>query len=272
MRYKQIGIVVLAAALIGVCFLAGYFLMRSGQERLNPQVVVSEPPARHLPPLPPAAPPPAPAETLRRAELMDFDLGSPTIASRHDVELLNVSFAGNVMHLNGRYEFNVADLDGYRAVFKTPTLNYGDFTVAFRIKPEEVELHATLLFGGTSYRWMGFRRSADGNLQLTFNNNEFVHDFGNAAVAANRWATIACGVNLRAHLVVTYFNGRRLSDVTLPADFNLDVTASDADGSDRCWTFTNYSNGAPFCGSAERLIIYDRLLSDAEFEAIPIDP
>jgi hypothetical protein len=86
------------------------------------------------------------------------------------------------------------------------------------------------------------------------------------------WTVVACGFDLATHKAVVYLNGRRIGQIDLPPDFKLEVVGSDQESSDKKWLFANYSNGNIFHGFVSDLIIYDKLLSAEEFNAIPLRP
>jgi len=77
---------------------------------------------------------------------------------------------------------------------------------------------------------------------------------------------------LASRRAIVYVNGNRIAQLDLPPGFALDVVGSDWEASDKQWLFTNYSNGSVFHGFVSDLIIYDKLLSDREFRAIPLKP
>src|SRR6266566_4851052 len=111
-------------------------------------------------------------------------------------ELKNVRIGGGNLYLNGIYE-NIGGGHGYRAVAPVSNLDYEHFTVKLDFCPLDFSQgrgavpwwssrlpgkirgllfddwlarkrtdHASILVGGTSYRWLGFR-CRDGLLELT---------------------------------------------------------------------------------------------------------
>jgi hypothetical protein len=201
-----------------------------------------------------------------KGDAKDANKGNP------EFELKNTEFKDDALYLNGIYEHNGKN-DGYRAVCKTPQLDYNKFTVAIRFKAEEFGEHKSNLFtGGTSHRWFGMNRSAEGNLTITLNNQEFSHEIKDAGLEQGKWTVVACGVDLAARKVMVYLNGKQVATIDLPADFKLRVIESDAKDRDKVWSFTNYSNGTVFHGLVDELIIYGKMLSAEEFAKIPLHP
>jgi len=184
-------------------------------------------------------------------------------------ELKNTQFKDNALYLNGKYEHNSSTKDGYHAVCMTPKLDYTKFTVALRFKPEEFGSDQNnLLTGGKSCRWFGMNRSAAGNLTITLNNQRFTHEIKGAAIEKGKWTVVACGVDLSAHKVVVYLNGKESADIDLPKDFKLDVLDSRFKDTDKNWSFTNYSIGSVFHGLVDGLVIYGEMLSPEELAQV----
>jgi len=183
------------------------------------------------------------------------------------LELRNTQFKENAIYLNGKYDG--AEKDGYRAVCKTPRIDYTKFTVAIRFKAEEFNPNMNnLITGGTSYRWFGMNRSQAGNLVITLNNQAFSHEIKDASLEAGKWTVVACAVDLSTRKVTAHVNGKIAAEIDLPSDFQLEVMNSTAKESDKAWTFSNYSNGSVFHGLVDRLLIYDRALGAGELEKI----
>ncbi len=190
-----------------------------------------------------------------------------------EFELTNTQFKDNALYINGEYDLGNNPNGGYRAVCKTPKLDYTKFTVAIRFKPEEFDGQKTNLFtGGTSYRWFGMHRSVDGNLTITLNNQVFSYEIKANALETGKWTVVACGFDLSSRKIVVYFNGKKTADVDLPKDFKLEVIDSKVKDKDKVWSFTNYSNAQVFHGLVDELIIYEKMLTTEEFGAIPLRP
>jgi hypothetical protein len=100
---------------------------------------------------------------------------------------------------------------------------------------------SNIITGGSSYRWIELNRRG-GVLNLTLNNGNFQHRFGSVSVDPNRWHNLICSVDLKRQEIFVWFDGRRLETVKLPGKFKLDVIGTSSDGSDRGFTFTDYSN------------------------------
>jgi hypothetical protein len=186
-------------------------------------------------------------------------------------ELRNTQFKDNALYLNGLYDGG--NKDGFRAVCRTPKLDYTQFTVALRFKPEACgQRKDNLVTGGTSYRWFGMSRSPTGNLTITLNNQDFSHEIKGAAIDPGKWTVVACGIDLGKRKIAVYLNGKRAADIDLPAEFKLRIIDANVKEQDKVWTFTSYSNGNVFHGLVDELIIYGEMLSPREFAAIPLSP
>lgn len=166
------------------------------------------------------------------------------------------------------------------AVVATPELRYTTWTVTIRFKaddfgsmtsPNGLVDHSTILAAGSSSRWFWLSRSSSGNLKISFNNQRFNRELS-VTLAPRVWTVIATGFDLASRRVVVYVNGNKIAQLALPPGFALEVVGSDWEASDKEWLFTNYSNGKVFHGFVSDLVIYDKLLSDSEFRAIPLKP
>jgi Concanavalin A-like lectin/glucanases superfamily len=189
-----------------------------------------------------------------------------------EFELKNTEFKDNALSLNGVYEHN-GRADGYRAVCKTPKLDYEKFTAALRFKAEEFgEGKSNLLTGGTLYRWFGLERSRGGNLVVTLNNRDFHKEVDGAALEKGKWVVVACSVDVPARKAVAAVNGKKVAVIDLPKDFKVAVAESKEKDADKVWSFTNYSNGNVFHGLVDELLIYGRALTAEELEKIPLRP
>jgi hypothetical protein len=225
--------------------------------------------------LPPAAP--ARGEKSQAAPLAWFRFGGNDKnegKGEATFELINTEFQQNALYLNGIYESSGAP-GGYRAVCRTPALNYETFTVAVRFKAEDFTPNkCNLLTGGTAYRWFGVERSPAGNLLVMFNNGDYKREIKGAPLEIGKWTVIACSVDVPRRRVVTCFNGRRVAEIDLPKDFELQVVKgqSGKEDYDKVWSFTNYSNGKVFHGIVDELLIYDRALSEDELDRLPLRP
>jgi hypothetical protein len=222
-------------------------------------------PLAKAPPIQPSEPPKPLAHYRFRGNANDEDKANPPFA------LNNTSFKDNALYLNGVYGMS-KDPNGYRAVGRTPKLDYTTFTVALRFKAESFDgKKYNLLTGGTLYRWFGLSRSFRG-LHVTLNNQRFRHEVKEARIEQGKWTVLVCGMDVARRKGVVYLNGVKIEELTLPEGLALEVIGSPAEDSDKVWTFTNYSNGSTFHGLVSELIIYGKLLSPAEVAAIPLSP
>jgi len=92
----------------------------------------------------------------------------------------------------------------------------------------------------------GSAESEAGVLNLTLNNQAFVHRFNRVAVKPGHWHHVACSFDLARKQITTIFDGRILKPINLPADFKLGVIGSPLKDNDQEFTFANYSNGTVF--------------------------
>jgi hypothetical protein len=197
------------------------------------------------------------------------------IATVENAEFRNTESGVKALYLNGVYgEYKE------NTICKTPELKYSTWTAVIRFKAENfgsvrtgalTVAKSSILVGGHSYRWFALSRSESGNLRISLNNQSFNRDLG-ASLYLNRWTVIACGFDLVARKLVVYLNGAKIAQVELPRDFKLEVVGSDSEELDKEWVFANYSNAAVLHGLVSDLVIYDRLLSPEEFNAIPLKP
>jgi len=206
-----------------------------------------------------------------------FDRGANDDAGlRASAELKNAPIADGALVLSGVYEHGSPPGRGYRAVLRVPRLMYGGFTVTWRFKIDPIEKRlavggltdrpfvTALLVGGTSHRWLTVTRERDGRLTIGFNNRDLLIDVPGAQIGDGVWVRMACSFDLAQNRMLVMLNGRKVGDIRLPADFMLSVIGSNADDTDRCFTFTNYSNAHTFTGRVDELTVYPRAMTEAE--------
>src|SRR5262249_35043255 len=111
-------------------------------------------------------------------------------------------------------------------------------------------------------------RQHDGCLELTLNNQEFIHRFTNVVAKPGRWHSLIASLDVKRRQVVTVLDGQRLEDVELPTDFVLRIIDSTDAPKDKEFTFTNYSNGEVFHGYAARLRVLGRALTDGDLRSL----
>ena len=225
---------------------------------------------------------------------LDID-GADSLGLNPPATLKNASIVEGALFLNGRYE-NSGVAKGYRATFPVATMKYDSLTVALDFFPlglspnrtlnvverklnfltfgwywgrfgSDRSDNATIVAGGTSYRWLGFRCETN-NLQLTLNNQAFAHSFSGTPVALKRWHNLVCSLDLSRRKIITMLDGRLLETIALPDDFALNVVGSEAESKDREFSFANYSNGSAYYGYAANLKVFRRALSEPELAAL----
>jgi hypothetical protein len=214
------------------------------------------------------------------------------------VTVMNPPFTNGVLYVNGQYEPN-GHSTHYLGTGSIGDLNYESFSIAFQFYPlplkrsafnlnklerklnswthgrysrwrgfdKNIYGTANLLTGGESYRWFGLNRE-DNKLQVTLNNQNFVHQFKGATVRPNRWHQVICSLDLKQRKIVTLLDGRQLETVLLPANFRLDIIDSAKDRGDRAFSFVNYSNGSVFYGYVASLEIFGHALTEPEMAGL----
>jgi hypothetical protein len=207
-------------------------------------------------------------------------------------------FTNGVLYVNGRYEPN-GHFINYLGTAPIKELRYESFTVAIDFYPlprkrnrldfnklesrldswtrgryarwcridNNVYNTENILTGGYMYRWIGFNRDG-GILNLTLNNQSFVHVFKRAAVKSGRWHHLICSADLQRRKIVTMLDGRLLEAIILPADFKFEVVGSNGEATEREFTFDNHSNGSVFLGYAAHLKILGRALTGPELAVL----
>ena len=176
--------------------------------------------------------------------------------------LKNTKFVNNALFLNGRYEYNINGSnyeykEGYYAKGEIKTFQYSEFTIAldFYSLGFNYSSRNTIIFGGTNERWFGLGWN-DGELMLSFNNQDFKHRFTGLKIEEKKWYNLICSVNFGKRIVQTMLNGHLLIQVDLPVDFKLKVLGSEYENLDKCFTFIDYSCGGVFYGYIDNLRIY----------------
>lgn len=180
-------------------------------------------------------------------------------------ELKNTKFDNGSLFLNGVYEHG-GQADGFRAVGRTPALDYNSFTVCMRFKAQEFGSgKQTLVSGGTSYRWLRLGRSSQGNVIISFNNGQLSHEFPALQLTPGDWHNLICAVDIQNKMAAVVLDDKPPQSFALPADFKLEIIGSSREATDKCWTFTNYSSGDSFHGFVDELTILNGTMSAAEF-------
>jgi len=225
---------------------------------------------------------------------LDID-GADSLGLNPPATLKNASIVEGALFLNGRYEHGGV-AKGYKATFPVAAMKYDSLTVAldffplglkpnrtFNVVERKLDFltfgwywrwfgsdrsdNATIVAGGTSYRWLGFRCETN-TLQLTLNNQAYAHSFSGTPVAPKRWHNLVCSLDLSRRKVITMLDGRLLETIALPDDFALSVIGSEAETKDREFSFANYSNGSVYYGYAANLKVFGRALNEAELAAL----
>ena len=194
--------------------------------------------------------------------------GKDSTGNNPEFTLKNTEFIDNALYLNGVYEYSAIG-SGYHATVPVPLMSYQTFSFAIRFKlasPRKGASQPNLITGGTSYRWFGLRFSdASGDKLIAYlDNGDYAQRMEGTKIKTNTWTTIVCTVDLPLRRIVLYQDGKIAGIMMLPKDFVLDVLSSDTGGTDKAWTFTNYSNSDIFYGWVDDLALYDRILTADE--------
>jgi hypothetical protein len=222
----------------------------------------------------------------------DFEHGTNDDAGQlASAELKYAPTHDGMLMLNGVYENNGGGggggrgtggiLNGYRAVFRVPQLDYRAFTVSWRFRLDSTDREwpyprertiwhrQNLITGGTSYRWLVISRNSSKHLNIAFNNDNVGLNFPDVELPEGRWMRLACSFDLRdRRRVLVTLDGRKVADLALPQSFSLKVIGSKSDATDRLFTFTNYSNGTTFGGEIDDLIVFPRALTEEELSRL----
>lgn len=187
------------------------------------------------------------------------------------------TFRGNALYGNGDY----GGFPEQSPAIKTPSLNYSAFTVALRFKAISFKnKNNNILTGGRYSRWMSFCTGANfsnpsGNLTLTFNDQEFRHEYP-IKLEVNKWHSLVCGVNLRSKTVTTYLDGDQLPRIKLPDNFKLAILEGDTGlvrkARERSWYLSNYSTHQVFHGLIDELAVFDGDVAANVAKDYQVDP
>ena len=186
----------------------------------------------------------------------------------------NVTAQGKALYLNGKYSTDYWGDDkqhtGYTAVFRPSNLAYEKFTVAVKLRPEDISGPRNIfLVGGASARWLVLSVVETNRLELSLNNRRFRHTVDSVTITNGAWITLATSFDLEARKIIVYVNGLRAEEIQLPADFTLDIINDEKFREyDKVWTFTNYSYGGTFQGLVAGLLSFNTVLSDDEVKRL----
>jgi YD repeat-containing protein len=210
---------------------------------------------------------PDPAEKMPKLIAdYQFDGGdeSKPVNSENTLDLENTEMINGSLYLNGVYQHDGED--GYVAILTIPSLDYSSFAFSLDFKAVDYPSQNTIVTGGTSYRWISYRRTDAGELELSLNNGRFSHTYENTSLGVDSWHSIMSSVDLDNKVVRTALDGVVLGEVPLASDFALNIIGSGSESYDREFTFTKYSNGSAFFGYADNLKVYEQALSQQDLE------
>ncbi|MFM7316395.1 MAG: LamG-like jellyroll fold domain-containing protein [bacterium] len=186
--------------------------------------------------------------------------------------LSNTKFSNGSLYLNGIYDFNNPDQNGYRARVNADYLSFRKFTVAVTFKSDSSSTNpyeTPLLVGGENDRWFVLKRNNEGKLAVRLNNHVYEYAASSdTKIVTGKWTTVVCGIDVDTKRLTAYMNGQKMIDVALPSDFQFNVVNTPDEVSDRIWTFTNYSNGTTFKGYIDAFSYYNRKLTNQEMQKL----
>lgn len=184
----------------------------------------------------------------------------------NNFQLQNTEFIDNTLFLDGVYHYD----GGYIAVTELRQLDYEKFTISLDFYPSRFNRESgldTILMGGTSYRWFGLRWN-NNHLELTLNNQDFIHTFQSSKLEARKWHNVICSVDIRNKKITTILDGQLLEEISLTNNFSLEIMGSDAESRDKEFTFANYSNAHTFVGYVDNFRVFDDALSTNGIEQL----
>lgn len=179
------------------------------------------------------------------------------------MELKNTDIVDGSLHLNGRL---AGRDDRYICDMYARPIDLSEFTMAMRFKVEECDPADRALLVAPSRRF-SLHHSPNKNLFARLNADEYVRKLHAPELLPNVWCVVACGVSLNDDKMIIYVNNKKSAEFDIPPKFELDNWHSTT-----YWTFFDYGPFRPFHGLVDELIIYDRMLSEDEFEKIPLKP
>jgi uncharacterized protein YecT (DUF1311 family) len=161
-----------------------------------------------------------------------------------------------------------------KAVATINDLNYESFTVSVDLKPIAYTSELSpLLVGGTGYRWISLRNN-QGRLELAFNNGNYAVSLRSVSgeqagtIPTGVWSNIVLSFNLSKKVAIVFVNGAMLQPARLPSQFALEVISSQADKTEKNFTFTDYRNAHTYHGYARNLRVYGRSVEPKEITSI----
>jgi hypothetical protein len=181
----------------------------------------------------------------------------------------NVKQCKDGIQLNGLYEHG--NPSGYRAHITDPSINYTDYTIAIIVKPFDTDgKHQTILCGGPSYRWFSLKSDAMGNLSVTLNNQDVTLAVPNDQISPRKWTSIVASVSGTKGNIIISVDGKKSEILRIPRSYKPKIIGSDAEPTDKSWTFTNYSDGTVFHGIIHQLVVYNAALNENECESLAL--
>jgi hypothetical protein len=190
---------------------------------------------------------------------------------------INAPIEDGAMILNGIYEYGGRESgEGYRASVAVPYLNVDSFTVSWRFKcaPIDTAQRWNLLTGGSGYRWIVLSRELSGRAHIAFNNcDDAAQEIAGTDLRPGVWYRASVSVNVIERRVLVMLDGKKVADITLPADFAFRLGDPAVAADERAFMFTNYSSGETFAGEVDELTVFSRAMSESELTSFsPMSP
>jgi formylglycine-generating enzyme required for sulfatase activity len=179
---------------------------------------------------------------------------------------LNPTNTSNQYMRGAKFEQDALHLDsksGYGTLRAKPVGSRA-FTVALRFKASDFSnSHAQLLTSNIGGGFSMYRNSDTGNLTVSLDNLAFFREVDGAHLEPARWTTLVCGIDMDLGKCVVRFNGRPAGSFDFPATLETSQLG---------WcTFSTYGHRGRFQGLIDELLLYDRLLTEEEFDQVPLD-
>ncbi|HET6884503.1 MAG TPA: LamG-like jellyroll fold domain-containing protein [Pirellulales bacterium] len=191
--------------------------------------------------------------------------GKDEVSAASIVQLKNVEYRDDALYVNGLHALNGGGRET-TVYLGTDLMDLHKFTVALRFKASVFDATHETVLGMDSPSFFRLFRSPQGNLCVSLGQDKYLHEFTGATISAERWTTVACGVDLEAGKCVAYVNGALAGESDVPHESQLQNIGPTR----HRWTFGDHARGPVYHGLVDELIVYDRLLSPAEFDRIPL--
>lgn len=191
--------------------------------------------------------------------------------------VIDATIEGNALRVHGTSDLQISKYfqsdNGY-AGCRVPALNRSSFTMAVRLKRDEVSLktHRALLSAGLYTGWFSLQLSELKQVWVLLNGSKTYFRVDEPTFKSGSWVTLACSVDVPSKKVQLYWDGELVLDEDLPDDFKFTpFQEKDQFQFDKSIGFTNYGLRDTFKGQVDELIIIDRALAPSEMIDLLMD-